>query len=160
MLGNANGFVDSFIGGWQVQGIVILRSGTPFTPVVSGDVAKTGVSSQRPNLNSAGGSTSFKKSLTKWFDTSRYVVAPSGTYGNVRANTQRSDMFRQYDASIFKNFSLPGESILSFRAEFFNVSNTTSFAGPNATIDATAGGQVSATAVNPRSIQLALKYRF
>lgn len=160
MLSNANGFVDSFIGGWQVQGIVILRSGTPFTPVVSGDVAKTGVGSQRPNLNPAGGSTSFKKSLTKWFDTSRYVVAPTGTYGNVRANTQRSDMFRQYDASIFKNFALPGESILSFRAEFFNVSNTTSFAAPNATIDATAGGQVSATAVNPRSIQLALKYRF
>lgn len=160
MLSKTNGFVDAFIGGWQVQGIVILRSGTPYTPVVSGDVAKTGVGSQRPNLNPNGGSTTFKKSLTKWFDTSRYVVAPTGTYGNVRANTLRSDMFRQFDASIFKNFSMPGESVLSFRAEFFNVSNTTSFSAPNATIDASAGGQISSTSVNPRSIQLALKYRF
>ena len=168
---SSSGFIDSVIGGWQLQGIVIFRSGTPYTPTVSGDVARTGVGNQRPNLNPNGGNPNFKRSLAKWFDTSRYVVAPIGTYGNVRANTLRSDMFRQFDASIFKNFNLPRESVLSFRAEFFNVSNTTSFNAPNvfnntsfgtqvAPIDTTSGAQISSTSVNPRSIQFALKYRF
>ena len=160
VLGTANHAVDSVLGGWHLQTIVVLRSGTPYTPVVSGDRANTGVGGQRPILNPAGGSSSFVQSLSSWFDKSRYIVAPTFTYGNVRANTLRSDKYRQFDASIFKNFSLPGESTLSFRAEFFNISNTTSFNAPNATIDATAGGSITSTSVPSRDIQFALKYNF
>jgi hypothetical protein len=98
--------------------------------------------------------------VAKWFDTARYTVGPLYTYGQVRANTLRSDMYRQFDASLFKNFSLPHESTLSFRAEFFNLSNTTSFSAPNATIDASAGGQITSTSVPSRDIQFALKYNF
>ncbi len=159
-LANSNRLVDGALGGWQVQSIVVVRSGTPYTPVISSDRANTGVGGQRPNLNPAGGNPSFKRSLTSWFDKSAYVVGPIYTYGQVRANTLRSDIFRQYDASIFKNFAMPRESVLSFRAEFFNLSNTTSFNAPNATIDATAGGQITSTSVPSRDIQFALKYNF
>ena len=100
------------------------------------------------------------RSIATWFDKSAYVVAPVYTYGQVRANTLRTDLYRQYDASVFKNFAMPRESVLSFRAEFFNLSNTTSFGAPNATIDATAGGQVTSTSVPSRDIQFALKYTF
>ena len=159
-LGNANGMVSSALGGWHLQTIVVLRSGTPYTPVIAGDRANTGVGGQRPILNPTGGNPNFTRSLTSWFDKSQYIVGPNLTYGNVRANTLQSDKYRQYDASIFKNFSLPGESTLSFRAEFFNISNTTSFNAPNATIDATAGGSVTSTSVPSRDIQFALKYNF
>ena len=159
-LNKTNGFVDAIVGGWQAQTILVVRSGTPYTPVISSDRANTGVGSQRPNLNSAGGDPNFKKSLTTWFDKSRYVVAPIYTYGQVRANTLRSGTYNQFDASIFKNFSLPGESTLSFRAEFFNFPNTVSFNAPNATIDAGGGGQVTSSSNTPRQIQFALKYNF
>ena len=159
-LANVNPIVSSALGGWHLQTIVVLRSGTPYTPVISVDRANTGVGGQRPILNPAGGNPNFTRSLTSWFDKSRYMVGPLYTYGNVRANTLRSDKYRQFDASIFKNFSLPGESTLSFRAEFFNISNTTSFNAPNATIDATAGGSVTSTSVPSRDIQFALKYNF
>ena len=159
-MANANHAVNAALGGWQVQTIIVLRSGTPYTPVVSSDRANTGVSAQRPNLNPAGGSATFVKSLTSWFDKTKYVVAPQFTYGQVRANTLQSDMFRQYDASVFKNFSLPGESTLSFRAEFFNLPNTTSFNAPGATIDASSGGVVTSTSNPSRDIQFALKYNF
>jgi hypothetical protein len=78
-------------------------------------------------------------------------------------------MYRQYDASIFKNFTLPRESVLSFRAEFFNISNTTSFSAPNAnvttsgataTVDTATGAQITSTSVPSRDIQFALKYNF
>jgi len=159
-MANSNRFVDTVFGGWQVQTIIVLRSGTPYTPVVSTDRANTGVGGQRPNINPAGGSPTFHKSLTSWFDKTRYVVAPTLTYGTVKANTLQSDAFRQYDASIFKNFALPGESVLSFRAEFFNLPNTTSFNAPSATIDASSCCTVTATSVPSRDIQFALKYNF
>ena len=159
-LSQSNGVVNALAGGWNIQSIIVLRSGVPYTPVIGGDQANTGVGSQRPNLNPAGGNPNFTRSVATWFDRTRYVDAPLYTYGQVRANTLRSDFYRQYDASVFKNFNLPRESVLSFRAEFFNLSNTTSFAAPNATIDSTAGGQVTATSVPSRDIQFALKYNF
>ncbi len=70
----------------------------------------------------------------------------------MRANTLRSDMFRQFDASIFKNFNLPKESVLSFRAtEFFNVSNTTSFNAPNVFNNTSFGTQVASNRHDFRS---------
>jgi hypothetical protein len=159
-LTNSSGLVDSVLGGWQVQTIIVLRSGTPFTPTVSKDVANTGVGGQRPNLNPDGGSKSFKRTLNTWFDKTAYKVPDPYTYGTVLANTLRSDMFRQYDASIFKNFAMPGESTLSFRAEFFNLPNTTSFNAPGSTVDTTSGGSITSTSVPSRDIQFALKYNF
>jgi hypothetical protein len=168
-MNNTNSFVSAVLGGWQLQSIVVLRSGVPYTPVISSDRANTGVGGQRPNLNPAGGNPNFKKSLTAWFDQSRYVQPALYNYGTVLANTLRSDMYRQYDASIFKNFAMPRESVLSFRAEFFNVSNTTSFNAPNvnapaasttAPVDTASGARIIGTSVPSRDIQFALKYNF
>jgi hypothetical protein len=159
-MANSDHFVDAVLGGWQVQTIIVLRSGTPYTPLVSTDRANTGVPNQRPNINAAGGSPTFHKSLSSWFDKTAYVVAPQFTYGRVKAFTLQSDAFRQYDASIFKNFALPGESVLSFRVEFFNLPNTTSFNAPSATIDTSSCCTVTSTSIPSRDIQLALKYNF
>jgi hypothetical protein len=159
-LATSNRAVDAVLGGWQVQTIIVLRSGLPYTPIVGSDVANTGVGSQRPNPNPAGGVANFHKSLSRWFDPTRYVAAPTLTYGQVRAFTLTSDMYRQYDASVFKNFPLPGESLLSFRAEFFNLPNTNSFNAPAATITSSTCCAVTSTSVPSRDIQFALKYNF
>ena len=159
-MGSSNRFVDTVFGGWQLQTIVVLRSGTPYTPIVSTDVANTGVGNQRPNLNPAGGTPGFKKSLTRWFDPTRYVASPQYTYGQIRALTLQSDAFRQYDASVFKNFAMTGESVLSFRAEFFNLPNTNSFNAPGSTVTSSSCCAITSTSIPSRDIQFALKYNF
>ncbi len=159
-LGTSNRAVDLALGGWQIQTIIVLRSGVPYTPVVGSDVANTGVGSQRPNLNPAGGSPTFVRSVSKWFDPTRYVAAAQYTYGQVKANTLQSDFHRQFDASIFKAFRLPRESVMTFRAEAFNISNTTSFSAPGATITSSSCCAVTSTQVPSRDIQFALKYDF
>jgi len=120
---------------------------------------------QRPNLNPNGGSPNFHKSLTSWFDKTKYVVAPQYQYGHVLANTLRSDAFRQYDASIFKNFAMPGESTLSFRAEFFNLPNTSHFGGVggtslsgNGTMSVTSGSFMQITSASgERQVRFGLR---
>ncbi len=52
-MNHANGFVNNTLGGWHLQTIIVLRSGTPFTPTISGDRANPGVGGQRPVLNPA-----------------------------------------------------------------------------------------------------------
>ena len=159
-MANANGIVDAILGGWQIEDKTEVHSGIPYTPIVGSDVANTGVGSQRPNLNPAGGVSGFERSLAKWFDPARYVAATQFTYGNVRGDVLRSDLWRKYDASLIKFFNLPGESRLSFRAEAFNISNTTSFNSPGATITSSTCCAVTQTSVPSRDIQFALKYDF
>ncbi len=168
-MSHANWAVNGALGGWHIQTIVVLHSGVPYTPIISSDVANTGVGSQRPNLNPNGGNRNFVKSVNHWFDNTAYVQPSLYTYGTVKANTLRSDMYRQYDASIFKDFTMRGEQVLSFRAEFFNLSNTTSFSAPGASITSSAStapvdtstwGRIVSTSVPSRDIQFALKYNF
>ena len=42
-LGDAGGVTQALLGGWQMQAILILRSGRPFTPTIGADRANTGV---------------------------------------------------------------------------------------------------------------------
>jgi hypothetical protein len=67
MLGNSNAFVNGLVGGWEVAGIYTGRSGPPFTPVLSSDVANNGTSGQWPNRIGKGGTLS-NPTPTHWFD--------------------------------------------------------------------------------------------
>src|SRR5262249_1895382 len=79
-MNGANSFTNAVVGGWQLQSIIVLRSGAPYTPVVSSDVAGTGVGSQRPNFNQAGCSSDFHQTTQVWFDKGCYALATAGTY--------------------------------------------------------------------------------
>jgi hypothetical protein len=49
---------------------------------------------------------------------------------------------------------------LQFRAEFFNAFNHAQFGAPVTNVAASNFGSIIATSVNPRLVQLALKYSF
>jgi hypothetical protein len=159
-LAGNNKFTNGVLGGWQLQTIIVLRSGAPYTPIVGSDVANTGVANQRPNFDASSCDSNFHPTYNVWFNKDCYAQASPNTYGQVRAFTLRSDMFRQYDASLFKNFQVTEGSTLSFRAEFFNLPNTVSFNAPNATIGSSSTGKLVSTSIPSRDIQLAVKYNF
>lgn len=70
--------------------------------------------------------------------------------------------FRHFDLSIFKDFKVLEHSKLEFRAEFFNLTNTGSFANPGGTLGQPNFGRVTSVSQNytPRQIQFVLKYLF
>jgi hypothetical protein len=157
-LNGASGLAQGVLGGWQIQGILVLRNGLPFTPTVSRDVANIGVGGQRPNRIGSG--TLSDPTLTHWFDTSAFTVPDNFAYGNSGRNILRPDPHRDFDFSVFKSFIVREHSRLELRAECFNLTNTPVFSGPNTNIDTAAGGRVTTTANSPRQIQFALKYIF
>jgi hypothetical protein len=157
-LAGANGVLDALLGGWQVQGIYIWRSGRPFTPTISSDRANTGVGGQRPDRLASGELSD--RTVDLWFDKTAFVVPDQFTYGNSGGNILREGSYKTLDFSLFKQFRLARESRLQFRVEAFNLTNTPSFNAPNSAVDTAAGGRVTSTAGAPRQMQFALKYDF
>ena len=159
---------NAVLGGWQVQNITVLRSGLPYTPIISRDVANTGVGSQRPIQ--VGNPKLSHPTLAAWFNQKAFALPAQYTYGTSRAFILQGDMYRQYDVSLFKNFQLTESTSMQFRSEFFNLPNVTSFnppslaanstAAPSAAIDTSTGAKILSTSTNPRQIQFALKLYF
>ena len=157
LLRNASSVVDAVLGGWQVQGIYIWRSGRPFTPTISSDRANTGVGGQRPDR--VGSGEIDDPTVEVWFDKTAFLLPAQFTYGNSGGGILREDSYKTLDFSLFKQFRM-GTQRLQFRAEVFNVTNTPSFNAPNTAVDTAAGGRVTSTSSTPRQMQFALKYEF
>ena len=156
-LSDAPAVVDGILGGWQVQGIYVWRSGRPFTPTISSDRANTGVGGQRPDRLASGEIDN--PTVEVWFDKTAFALPAQFTYGDSGGNILREDSYKTLDFSLFKQFRI-GTHRLQFRAEVFNLTNTPSFNAPNTAIDTATGGRVTSTASSPRQMQFALKYDF
>lgn len=157
-LANPNRFLNALAGGWQMHGIFLFRTGIPFTPTISRDVANIGVGGQRPNRLRSGKSN--KPTLERWFDLDAFDIPANYTYGNSGLRILYPDIVRTIDFSLFKHFNVTENSRLQFRIEAFNLPNTPSFSAPNSTIGTSAAGRVNGTVSSPRQIQAAVKYNF
>ncbi len=149
--------IDGILGGWQIQGIYVWRSGRPFTPTISTDRANTGVGGQRPNRLGSG--VLDNPTIDAWFDKTAFAIPAQFTYGDSGGGILREDSYKTLDFSLFKQFRI-GSHRLVFRAEAFNLTNTPSFNAPNSAVDTAAGGRVTSTSSSPRQMQFALKYDF
>jgi len=158
LLANSGGVVNGLFGGWQIQGITVLRSGRPFTPTISRDVANTGIGGQRPNRTGSGKLD--HPTIAQWFDKSSFSLPANFTWGNSGGTILREDKFKNLDLSLFKQFQFTEHTRLQFRAEAFNLTNSPSFSAPGTNIDVASGGVVTSTISTPRNIQFGLKLNF
>jgi hypothetical protein len=130
-----HGPLKYFIGGWQSNGIISIRSGFPFT-VQEGNDLNTG-SNARPERIADGRLDNPSRSL--WFDPSAFrrvtCNIPSRPdlchYGNAGVGIIRDPGQHNLDFSMFKNFNFTERWRLQFRSEFFNAFNTPYFGDPN-----------------------------
>ena len=156
------------LGGWQLNGIATLMSGTPFTVFDSNDVAAqgsapeiSGFSAQRPNL--VGDPNSGKHSVSSWLNTSAYKrldpVANAGQFGTEGRNVNNGPAYADWDFAAFKNFKVTESKQFQFRAELFDFLNRTNFRLPDSDISSPSFNHILA-AEDPRQVQFALKFMF
>ena len=160
-LNNAGPFVNRLVGGWQVNGILQLQTGNPFTVNVVGDRANIGtLATQRPNRVGNGTLPRGERSAARWFDTSAFVLQPLNTFGNSGRSILRQDGVTTLDLSFFKNNPFFENRVnLQFRAELFNITNAVNFARPGAAVNGANFGVITAAGA-AREIQLALRLVF
>jgi hypothetical protein len=155
---DAKGITDFLIGGWQLNGIVTLLSGAPFTPQYnSGEI-----SSQRPDLigdpySNIPAGLAFNPAA---FATPVATVADPNLYGNAGRNILIGSNFNSVDMSLNKSFRMFEKTKLQFRWEVFNLFNTVNFQTPGFRLDNSDVGQYSQTSNESRTMQFAFKFLF
>ncbi|PYR28695.1 MAG: hypothetical protein DMF92_13600 [Acidobacteria bacterium] len=163
------------LGGWQLNGIVSLHTGYPFSPSIqTPNWSRSGNTStnaeDRPSVKPG---TDPGKIITgdpnHWFDASAFELQPQGTIGSTPRNFLRGPGFANVDMSLVKNQALAGNTRLQFRLEVFNVLNRANFAVPTRAVFAGAtqneaplatAGQVLRTVNSSRQVQLGIKVLF
>ena len=160
--GNLNRAVDALLGNWQMNGILSLRTGNPFTLRANGcqgvfnGCSPDLVAGMNPNAAPADG-----RNPSEWFNTAAVTTPASLTEGNLGLQTNYSPPNRNLDLSVFKDFPFTERIRLQFRAESFNLANTPQFSTPDNTLGDTKFGQVTGTATgSERHIQFSLRLQF
>lgn len=156
----SSAFVNQIIGNWQINTILSLTSGLPFTLVTAGDIANTGNSGNYERLNKVGTLSLPNKGKAEWFNTAGVAVPQQYTYGDLGRNGLRADWFKNDDLSLFRSFPIRGEKNVEFRAEMFNFTNTATLSAPGNNISVAHFGQVTSTYSTSREVQFAVKIHY
>ncbi len=165
---NMTKWADTFIGGWDLGGILIDESGSPFT-VSSGFATGAGTSATFANYTGSrdiGGITTSPLGPGVYYFTPAQIAGftepTAGTYGTSGRNTFRGPGFFNFDSSLVKKFRVAEKKYLTFRAEAYNTLNHPAFANPSVTLSgaAVSFGRISGVVNNPRIMQLALRLDF
>jgi hypothetical protein len=166
-LGGAQGFESKIVSGWQVNGIVTLLSGFPFTPQVGSNRSGDGDTRNpdRPSVDSSFTGPVLLQKPSRWFDPRAYRLPDAGTYGNLGRGVLNGPGLATVDLSLFKSTAISERASLQFRAEFFNSLNRPNFGTPNPIVFtsgavSSSAGLITATATTSRQIQLGLKLIF
>lgn len=164
---NFGGFGNRLVSGWQLNTIVTLMSGFPFTPLIGSNRSGDGDTRNpdRPSLNPNFTGPVVTGNPNQWFNPNAFILPTPGTFGNLGRGVYSGPGLAEVDASLFKTTAITERTNLQFRAEVFNLFNHTNFGPPNTTVFASgaispSAGLITTTATTSRQIQFGLKLIF
>ncbi len=173
-----SGPLNAVIGGWRLNGIITLRSGTPvaltapanglsqfgggtvpFGPGQSGII--------RPDFiagcnKSEPGSSHSSARAAEWFNTACFSQSGEFAFGNEQRvdPTIRSDKIVEFDTVFTKYFDLTSKVQLKFSGEIFNLFNTPQFGLPASEAAVSGFGAVTTQLNLPRTGQFEARIIF
>ena len=158
------------LGGWNLNSIVTVRSGFPFT--VKSGLANSMIGSwggyERADMIGdpyLSDSRSRAEKLREWFNPAAFTYNAIGTFGNSPRNFLIGPDFADIDLGLVKSFPIKKGPFadtqrIDVRAEFFNLFNRPNFQQPQAQVSNASTLGMILSANDPRIIQFGLKYVF
>ena len=159
-----------------MSGILVLRSGVPFTPALSNtNWSRSGNTSgeDRPHLKpGVDPNDLILGGAERYFDPSGFMLQPQGFFGNAGRNSLTGPGLAMMNLALVKhtNVGLLGSAgAVQLRLEVFNVLNRANFAVPNRVVFAAAradesplatAGRITRTITSARQLQLGVKVLF
>ena len=155
-----HGVAGAIANDWTIASLVTLESGAPVAVTQTTNFnAFAGFGVQRPNLSGDPALPPGQRTPGQWFNTAAFTIAPQFTIGSASRNPVRGPSYRDVDLALIRRIGLGARQAIEARAEVFNLLNTPNFGAPNAVLGAANFGTIT-TALDPRAIQLALKFVF
>jgi hypothetical protein len=132
------------LGGWQLNGLLTVHSGTPFSVTADGSSLNAPGSTQRADLVKS--SVAIIGNVNEYFDPTAFAAVSQARFGTAGFDLLRGPGATNLDLSLFRNFQLTEHLRAQFRVESFNVSNTPHFSNPASNIGVVqygASGQIT-----------------
>ena len=140
------GFGSALASGWQVNGLLSLMSGLPFSVTSDDSSLDLPGSTQRADQVTANVVMPHGTGPGQsWFDPLAFKEVTDARFGNAGYNSLRGPRLYNLDLGLFRNFRITERIQLQFRAEAFNLTNTPHFDLP--------GNNVSDMVLNGGRIQ-------
>lgn len=174
LLGNANGLVNAFVGGWSANYIYTFQSGSPFS--VGCPTSTSATFGCYANVVPGQGLYTGGHTPKEWLNPNAFAQPPVATaigqtdYSPLGGSpfVARGPHLSNIDFSVFKQFAIEKVGRLEFRAEAFNLTNTPQFGQPGNTSGFTSTGPgnpngfsaITSLRNNVRLGQVALKLYF
>jgi hypothetical protein len=125
-----SGATAAIVGGWQLNSIVKLATGTPFSVQASGSSLNT------PGTRQMADQVKDKVEIfgktgrgLSYFDPFAFAPVTEMRFGNAGYNHIYGPGIKQLDLGLFRRFEI-GQTNVQFRADVFNVTNTPQFSNP------------------------------
>jgi len=168
---NTTGWMNSLLGGWELNNVTLLETGPWLTPNIStsSDQSNTNVVNRGATLRPDAVSKDYYRgqSRAQYFNLAAFSPTPTGAgrFGNAGVGILQGPGTAAVSLGLAKNFPLTERVKVRFESTFTNVLNHTNFAPPATQIDnTTTFGVLSApqTAENAgnRTGQVALRIDF
>jgi hypothetical protein len=167
------GWLNGLVAGWSIGGILVARTGEPFSLRLGPDVNDDGNAfSDRPalvvgsvkDLYTRGGGQQTQYLIPK-ADADQRIGNPNPVtdpYAMMGRNALRAPGLRYYDLSIRKRVGTASSRNLTVELNAFNVFNWVNFAAPIEVLSDSRFGQITRSnpLANPRQIQFGARFSF
>ena len=164
----ASGPLGYVVGGWQLNGILTIASGTPLN--FGGDSSGLKAPGNGNTLNHFGPIQTLKGNGrdAAWFDATKcgagvttgcFAQPDSLQFGNLSPNVINGPGYWNLDGSVFRNFKIGERFTLEVRGEAFSAVNTPQWNNPDTTFGNSTFGVIRGAGGN-RQIQLGTKITF
>jgi hypothetical protein len=131
---SSGGAASAILGGWQVNTLLSMNSGVPFTVTADDTALNLPGSSQRADqvgpvrkLGGIGANSPF-------YDQASFAEVNEPRFGTTGFNILNGPGIINWDFGLFREFSLSERFKLQFRIESFNFTNTPHFALPDGSV--------------------------
>ena len=173
-----NPVAQHVLGGWNVAWTLLARTGLPLTVKALDRTGQAARGNVRANYYRDLVIDESARNIDNWFGlpadrvglfcaggvddgNCAYGQPADGSFGSGGIGTERGPGFFNADFMVGKQFPITERHYVDFRAEFFNVFNTVSWAPPGLNISNPASfGAITSQVQDPRRIQFGLKLYF
>lgn len=142
---NEGGVLGAIVGGWQLNNVISVLSGSPFNVTASGASLNAPESAQRadlvgtPTVYGTGGAERGQR--FSYFSPLAFAPVTEARFGTAPWNVLYGPGYWKLDLGLFREVRFGGSRSLQFRFEGFNILDTPRFNNP--------GGNVSSLRLNP-----------
>ena len=156
-----SGIAAKIVGGWQLSGREAMYTGTPFT-VTTSDASLNDAGSNTQTANQVLANVTRSGQVgpgTTYYNPLAFAAVTTVGYGTSGRNILRNPGVWNTDMSLSRNFSFTERVKASFRAEAYNLPNTSHFGGVDSNVGDTAFMQVNSS-YGERNVRVALRISF